>query len=45
MELSGLVLLAQAEPEPEYMFRHALIQEAAQAVPSSRWLISSLRLS
>src|SRR5712691_2614041 len=29
LEASGLIRLAQLEPEIEYLFRHALIQEAA----------------
>ncbi len=31
LEASGLVRLAQVEPELEYLFRHALVQEAAYA--------------
>ena len=29
LEASGLILLAQLQPEVEYLFRHALVQEAA----------------
>src|SRR3990172_2344393 len=29
LEVTGLVLLAQSQPELEYLFRHALVQEAA----------------
>ncbi len=29
LEATGLVQLAQSQPEPEYLFRHALVQEAA----------------
>lgn len=29
LETSGLICLAQSEPELEYLFRHALIQDAA----------------
>ena len=29
LEASGLIRLAQTEPELEYLFRHALIQDAA----------------
>src|SRR5262245_28210828 len=31
LEAAGLIRLAAAEPEPEYMFRHALVQDAAYA--------------
>ena len=31
LEVSGLVRIAQVEPELEYLFRHALVQEAAYA--------------
>ncbi len=31
LEASGLILLAQRQPEIEYLFRHALVQEAAYA--------------
>src|SRR5574341_218037 len=31
LEASGLIRLSQIEPELEYLFRHALVQEAAYA--------------
>jgi predicted ATPase len=31
LEASGLIHLAQVEPELEYLFRHALVQDAAYA--------------
>ncbi len=31
LEASGLIRLAQVEPEIEYLFRHALVQDAAYA--------------
>jgi hypothetical protein len=34
-EASGLIRLAQMEPELEYLFRHALIQDAAAGRGSS----------
>jgi len=39
LEANGLILLARLEPEIEYLFRHALIQEAAyQSLPKSQRL-------
>ena len=29
LEISGLIRLVQAQPELEYLFRHALVQETA----------------
>ncbi len=31
LEFAGLIRLAQVQPELEYVFRHALVQEAAYA--------------
>ena len=41
LEASGLIYLAQLEPEIEYFFRHALIQEAAyhSSVKSNRRML------
>ena len=35
LESAGLVRLAQLEPDLEYLFRHALVQEAAYATGSA----------
>ncbi|HZY43308.1 MAG TPA: hypothetical protein VFF70_01040, partial [Anaerolineae bacterium] len=39
LESSGLIQLAQASPNLEYLFRHTLVQEAAYAslVRQDRW--------